>query len=154
MATSLPLHRTDWTRVHKLNGPDSAVADISQFWKRTASLVILGDFVHSPVLVKSANRLCLNGPEFQRVLWVKDESLMNAIVPGCQALIEAFQPGMTLDKVQAFSVNPQDGSAVFLIEKQPANPNERISTPRMLKAFNAVLQLLPPDWQPPVTSLS
>ena len=134
MSTNLGLHDPTKVRVFKLSEPENALTELRNFLAGHISLLILGEFNKSSLHIESANKLCLDGPDVQAVLWIKDAALLEVVKPYLKAQLSAFSQ-MEYDKVLSMSFRKNSEEVVYLIEKNPSSNLKRMSKFQMFKAF-------------------
>ncbi len=149
VSMSFPIPFPNLTRVNELEGAATAVEDLNTYISQHLPLIILGDFQDTDNLIDNANRLCTQPGALptQRVLWLRDETTLRAVLPQLDAAIKLGFPGKAyqLDNIRALSIDPKSGRAAYLIFKNPQlspDPNDSkksLSTFQMQRAFNAAI---------------
>lgn len=149
METSFPLILPDLTRLHQLNGAENALEELKTFIKQYISLVILGGFENSTLLLSNANKLCIEATAHpkQRILWLKSFEEMFAVRPFLeQTLKESFpDKEIDMDNIRAISFEPTTQKPTYIIyidpslSPDPKDKRKRISTFQMQLAFNAAI---------------
>ena len=134
MSTNLGLHDPQKTRVFKLSDPNTALLELRNFLAGHISLIILGEFDRSSLHITSANKLCLDGPDAQAVLWIKDATLLETLSPYFTTQLAAFTQ-LEYDKIRALSFRKNSEEVVYIIEKNPSSILKRMSKVEMFKAF-------------------
>lgn len=164
METSFPLIKPELTRVHQLTSLENAVTEFEQFLKQHVSLVILGKFENSDLLIKNAHKLCTQQGAHpkQRILWIQTPEQIAALRSTIEALIEALieedesEQTTGLDNLRAIAFEPTTKKAAYFIYVDPkitGNPKDRrkrMSTFQMQKAFNAAIQIMPATEEEPI----
>ncbi|MDW3651985.1 MAG: hypothetical protein R8P61_33230 [Bacteroidia bacterium] len=134
MSNQLGLHDPTKTRVFKLSAAESAKTELRNFLAGHISLIILGEFNRSSLHLTSANKLCLDGPDSQAVLWIKDAALLEAVKPYLTNQLSAFT-NLDYDKILALSFRKNGEEVVYTIEKNPSSILKKMSKVEMFKAF-------------------
>ncbi|MEM9884285.1 MAG: hypothetical protein AAF849_00210 [Bacteroidota bacterium] len=150
---SLPLPIPNLTRVHCLNGLDTIIEDLNTFLDAHITLVILGTFENSKMLLENANQLCLQPgahPD-QRVLWINDIDHLAALRPKFEKAIKNSFPNKEVDlnNIRAASVLPKSKDIAYVIyidpslSPDPKDKRKKLSSFQMMRAFNAAIKALP-----------
>ncbi|MFM9949478.1 MAG: hypothetical protein ACKV1O_16190 [Saprospiraceae bacterium] len=150
---SFPLHFPTLTRVNNLDGAATAVEDLKTYINQYLPVIILGDFPDSETMLTNADLLCTQAGALptQRILWLKDEAILAAVMPQLDAAIKSGFPNKvySYDNIRALSIEPASVKAAYLIFKDPSlspDPKDirkKLSTFQMQRAFNAAIALIP-----------
>ncbi|MEM0994475.1 MAG: hypothetical protein AAF847_20375 [Bacteroidota bacterium] len=152
-STSLPIPIPELTRVHCLNGLDTIIADLNNFLDEHITLVILGTFENSKMLLENANQLCLQPGAHpkQSILWINDIDHLAALRPKFEKAIQDSFPDKEVDlnNIRAASVLPKSKQIAYVIyidptkSPDPRDKRKKLSTFQMARAFNAAIKALP-----------
>lgn len=147
---SLPIPIPNLTRLHTLNEIDTIVADLNTFLEDHPSLIVLGNFEDSKILLENAHNLCIEDGAHpkQRVLWINDIDKMAALKDKLEKGLKESFPEREIDinNIRAFSVVPQTQKIAYLIYIDPSlspNPKDKrkkLSTFQMARAFKAAIK--------------
>ncbi|MDZ4679235.1 MAG: hypothetical protein SH848_11340 [Saprospiraceae bacterium] len=150
---SFPLHFPTLTRVNNLDGAATAAQDLKIYINQYLPLVILGDFPNAETMLTNADLLCTQAGALptQRILWLKDEAILAAVMPQLDEAIKFGFPNKAYryDNIRALSIEPASMKVAYLIFKDPTlSPDPKdirksLSTFQMQRAFNAAIELIP-----------
>lgn len=151
MPTTFPMPIPTLTRIHTLNGMDTAIEDFDAFLEEHIALIILGTFENSNILLQGANKLCTQDTAHpkQRVLWInKLEELFTLKTKIEAALKERFpEKEIAFENVRAVSMMPKMVYVIYVdpsLSPDPKDKRKKISVFQMQRAFNAAIKALPP----------
>ncbi len=151
MPTTFPIPIPSLTRVHTLNGMETAIEDFDAFLEEHITLLLLGRFEDSTILLEGANKLCTQETAHpkQRILWVnKLEELFTLKTKIEDALKEGFpEKEITFENVRAIAMMPKVAYVIYVdpsLSPDPKDKRKKISIFQMQRAFNAAIKALPP----------
>ncbi|NJK84086.1 MAG: hypothetical protein HC912_10090 [Saprospiraceae bacterium] len=149
METSFPLIFPELTRLHVLNGTENALEELQIFIKQYISLIVLGAFENSTLLLNNANKLCIEATAHpkQRILWIKGLEEIVTVRPFLEQQLKTAFPEkeINMDNIRAIAFAPTTQQPTYLIYIDPSLSNDpkdkrrRISTFQMQLAFNAAI---------------
>ncbi len=149
METSFPLILPELTRLHQLNSAENVLEELKIFLRQYISLIVLGGFENSTLLLNNGNKLCIEATAHpkQRILWLKSFEEIFVVRPFLERLLKESFPEkeIDMDNVRAISFEPTTQKPAYIIyidpslSPDPKDKRRRISTFQMQLAFNAAI---------------